>query len=335
MACDYRDLNAKLVHEAYAPPAAKQLFDLLGEAQVYSTHDCTWGYHQFRWQEDAIPKTAIRTHLGTFEFLVVHFGTTSAPAQWTRLMETILRPYLGKFVIIFLDDLCVYSKTAEEHRKNVWVVYRLLAKNSIYLRFCKCYFFARTIKYLGWIISNGTLTPDPEKVSALRNWVIPDSKQEVRSFTGFCNFYKRLIPGYSKLMAPLHDLQRDEIPNSVEAFKNQGCWTPLHTTAFRKFIVTMTEAPVVQIARPDLPYVLETDASEVAVGEILSQVDPATGQKFDVEYYSRRLSASQRNYEPYKLELLALIVCLQRTSPDIASWGHPGESPSSLIMNHS
>jgi len=169
----------------------------------------------------------------------------------------------------------------------------------------------RTIKFLGWIISNGTITPDQEKVSALRNWVIPDPKQEVQSFTGFCNFYKRLIPGYSKLMAPLHDLQRDEIPNSVEAFKKQGCWTPLHTTAFRKVIVTMTEAPVVQIARPDLPYVLETDASEVAVGGILSQVDPATRQKFVVEYYSRRLSASQRYYEPYKLELLALIVCLQ------------------------
>ena len=97
MACDYRDLNAKLVKEAYSLPAADQLFDQLSTAKYLSSHDCTWGYHQLRWDQDSIPKTAIRTHLGTFEFLVVNFGSTSAPAQWTRLMEAILRPFLGRF----------------------------------------------------------------------------------------------------------------------------------------------------------------------------------------------------------------------------------------------
>ena len=152
VACDYRDLNAKLVKEAYCPPAADQLFDQLQSARFFSSHDCTWGFHQLRWSQDSIPKTAIRTNLGTFEFLVVNFGSTSAPAKWTRLMEAILRPYLGKFAVIFLYDLCVFSDTAEEHAEHLDLVYRALAKNKIYLRFGKCYFFTRKFKFLGWII---------------------------------------------------------------------------------------------------------------------------------------------------------------------------------------
>ena len=310
MCCDYRDLNSKLVHEAYSLPAADQLFDQLGDARFFSSHDCTWGYHQLRWAPDAIPKTAIRTHLGTFEFLVVNFGSTSAPAQWTRLMEAILRPYLGDFVVIFLDDMCIFSKTAEEHVRHLNTVYRVLAKNSIYLRFGKCFFFNQRFKFLGWIIENGTLKPDPDKLKALREWPIPTSKQEVRSFTGFCNFYKRLIPRYSKRMALLHDLQRDCVPNSAAEFAAQKCWTDAHTAAFKDIISALCSDPVVHIADPTLPYVLDTDASEVAVGGILSQVD-SSGQMRVIEYYSRRLSASQRNYAPGKLELLALIVTLE------------------------
>lgn len=311
MCCDYRDLNAKLVHEAYSIPAADQLFDQLGDAQFFSSHDCTWGYHQLRWSEDSIPKTAIRTHLGTFEFLVVNFGSTSAPAQWTRLMESILRPYLGRFVIIFLDDMCIYSKTAEDHVKHLNMVYRLLAKNSIFLRFGKCFFFNRRFKFLGWIIEDGKLQADPEKVKVLEEWPLPTSKQEVRSFTGFCNFYRRLIPDFAKRVAPLHDLQRDVIPDSAAEFQSQQCWTDVHSSAFEDLRKALCSDPVVHIANPSLPYILDTDASQVAVGGILSQKDPSTGKIHVVEYYSRRLSAAQRNYAPGKLELLALIVTLE------------------------
>jgi hypothetical protein len=311
MACDYRDLNAKLVKEAYAPPAADQLFDQLGDAKFFSSHDCTWGYHQLRWSQDSIPKTAIRTHLGTFEFLVVNFGSTSAPAQWTRLMEAILRPYLGKFVVIFLDDMCVFSQTAEDHVKHLDLVYRILAKNNIFLRFGKCFFFTRKFKFLGWVIADGKLTPDIEKIKTLADWPHPTSKREVRSFTGFTNFYKRFVSGYAKLMSPLHDLQRDEIPDATEDFVGQGCWKQEHTTAFEGVIAALTTAPAVSIANPQFQYELEVDASQVAVGGILSQINPDTGEKSVVEYYSRRLSASQRNYAPGKLELLGLIVCLE------------------------
>ena len=118
-------------------------------ARVFSTHDCTWGYHQLRWSQKSIPITAIRTHLGTFEFLTMNFGPTAAPSQWTRLMETILRPYLNKFCVIYLDDLTIYSRNAEEHARHLRLVYRLLAKNKIFLRLGKCYFFQKKIKFYG------------------------------------------------------------------------------------------------------------------------------------------------------------------------------------------
>ena len=206
MACDYRDLNAKLIKEAYSLPAADQLFDQLGDAKYFSSHDCTWGYHQLRWSPDSIPRTAIRTHLGTFEFLVVNFGSTSAPAQYTRLMEAILRPYLGRFVVIFLDDMCVFSNTPEEHAKHLNLVYRLLAKNKIFLKFGKCFFFTTKFKFLGWVIFDGKLTPGPAKIATLQDWPHPTSKSEARSFTGFCIFYKRFVSGYAKRISPLHDL---------------------------------------------------------------------------------------------------------------------------------
>ena len=310
MACDYRDLNAKLVKEAYCPPAADQLFDQLQSARFFSSHDCTWGFHQLRWSQDSIPKTAIRTNLGTFEFLVVNFGSTSAPAQWTRLMEAILRPYLGKFAVIFLDDLCVFSDTAEEHAEHLDLVYRALAKNKIYLRFGKCYFFTRKFKFLGWIIEEGKLTPDPEKISALKGWPLPTCKRDVRSFTGFCNFYKRFVKDYAHRISPLHDLQRDEVPDTVKGFAEQECWKEEHTAAFHDIIDALTTAPAVSIVNPLLKYELEVDASQVAVGGILSQIDDS-GKKTVIEYYSRRLSQTQRNYAPGKLELLALIVCLE------------------------
>ena len=181
-------------------PASDQLFDLFKNAKYFSTHDCTWGYHQLRWGPSSVPYTAIKTHLGTFEFLVMNFGPTSSPAQWQRLMETILRGVLGECCVIFLDDLCVYSNTAEEHMQHLNKVYRLLAKNSIYLRFAKCFFFNTQFKFLGWIIKEGTMAADPDKVSTLTTWPHPVNKREVRSFTGFTNFYRRLIPKYTEMM---------------------------------------------------------------------------------------------------------------------------------------
>ena len=316
LCCDYRLLNSKLVHESYSLPASDQLFDLFKNAKYFSTHDCTWGYHQLRWGPSSVPYTAIKTHLGTFEFLVMNFGPTSSPAQWQRLMETILRGVLGECCVIFLDDLCVYSNTAEEHMQHLNKVYRLLAKNSIYLRFAKCFFFNTQFKFLGWIIKEGTMAADPDKVSTLTTWPNPENKREVRSFTGFTNFYRRLIPKYTDMMAPLFELQRDHVPNDTQAFVSGKFWTPRHEAAFQKAKLVLTSSPVVSIADPDLPYHLYPDASEVAVGGVLEQrvpgkTTPKLNTRTVVEYLSKRLNEAQSSYPAGKLELLAIIVCLK------------------------
>ena len=311
MCCDYRILNSKLVHESYSLPAADQLFDLFKTAKYFSTHDCTWGYHQLRWSQESIPYTAIKTHLGTFEFLVMNFGPTSSPAQWQRLVEAVLRPVLGVFCVIYLDDLCIYSDTAEEHVKHLREVYRLLAQNRIYLRFGKCYFFQRAFKFLGWIIKDGTLGVDTEKVAALTTWPTPNSKREVRSFTGFCNFYRRLIPKFSVMMAPLFDLQRDTVPDSPAQFVEEKWWTDKAQKAYESAIQALTNAPVVHIAHPDRAFLLFPDASNVGVGGVLEQEHPEQ-KHVVVAFLSKRLNQAQAKYEAGKLELLALIVCLQQ-----------------------
>ena len=306
LCCDYRPLNAKLVHEAYSIPATDQLFDQLEGAKIFSTHDCTWGYHQLRWAKESIPLTAIRTHLGTFEFLTMNFGPCSAPAQWTRLMETILRPYLTKFCIVYLDDLTIYSKTPEEHMEHLEMVYRLLAKNRIFLRFGKCIFFATKIEFLGWVVEDGKLGASTKKLELVQEWPTPNSKKAVRSFVGFANFYRRLIKNYTVILKPLTDLLKDDVPDAGEAFINR--WKTSHDEAFAKIKEALCTAPVVAIANPALPYILEVDASQDAVGGILSQLHD--GVKHVIEYFSKRTGPSQEHYFPYKLEMLALITCL-------------------------
>ena len=310
LCCDYRLLNAKLVHESYSIPAADQLFDLMRAAKIFSTHDCTWGYHQLRWSQESIPYTAIKTHLGTFEFLVMNFGPTSSPAQWQRLVEAVLRPVLGDICVIYLDDLCVFSKTPEDHVKHLNIVYRLLAKNHIYLRFGKCYYFQTAFKFLGWIIRDGTIGVDPDKISALTTWPCPNSKREVRSFTGFCNFYRRLIPNFTKIMAPLYDLQRDSVPDNTHDFEAGGYWTPECSQAFEAAKLALTTAPVVHLVHPDRAFFLFPDASNVGIGGVLEQAHPDL-KRVVIAYLSKRLNSAHARYEAGKLELLSLIVCLQ------------------------
>ena len=251
--------------------------------------------------------TAIRTHLGTFEFLTMNFGPCSAPAQWTRLMEAVLRPFLAKFCIVYLDDLTIYSKTPEEHVIHLEKIYRLLAKNKIFLRFEKCIFFATKIEFLGWIVEDGKLGASTKKLELVSSWPIPDSKKAVRSFVGFANFYRRLISGYTVIMKPLTDLLKDDIPDAGQKFVDR--WKPVHDEAVKRMKEALCSAPVVAIANPSLPYILEVDASEDAVGGILSQKHE-DGVKHVIEYFSKRTGPAQERYFPYKLEMLALITCL-------------------------
>ena len=308
LCADYRVLNKMVIQQSYALPATDQLLDQMREAKYFTLSDLTWGYHQLRYEKDSIPATAIRTPFGTFEFTVLNFGPSIAPPAWQRFIEAVMRPFLGKFVLIFLDDLIIFSKSYEEHLEHLKLVWKRLIANRLFLRLSKCKFCRTVVQYLGWVIGDGKLAPSQEKVKAVSEWPVPTSKQEVRSFIGFCNFYRRLIKNCSGRMAPLSDLVKDSVPEK-DGFTDY--WKEEAQTAFEDMKQALTSEPVVILASDDKPYLLECDASNAAVGAVLYQQREDTGQWHVVGYMSKRLGGAQSRYDPSKLELLALIVSLR------------------------
>ena len=307
LCADYRVLNSRLVAQSYCLPAADMLFDRLRTARFFTLQDCTWGYHQLKYDPSSIPATAIRTHLGTFEFLVLNFGPSTGPAAWQRFIESVLRPFHGKFCFVFLDDLIIFSNTREEHLQHLALIWRRLYANRVFLRIAKCKFMKEKIQYLGWVVENGKLSASPEKLEVIKNWPRPDSKSEVRSFIGFCNFYRKLIKDCSKVLAPLSDLTKDEIPNGGVEFDKH--WQEKEQTAFDKMKEILTSEPVIMIPNEHKGYRVEIDASFIAIGAVLYQQDENEKWRV-VSFMSKRLGGAQARYDSGKLELLGLIVTL-------------------------
>ncbi|GJY24674.1 putative reverse transcriptase domain-containing protein [Tanacetum coccineum] len=170
MCIDYRELNKLTVKNRYPLPRIDDLFDQLQGSQFFSKIDLRSGYHQLRVHEDDIPKTAFRTRYGHFEFTVMPFGLTNAPAVFMDLMNRVCRPYLDKFVIVFIDDILIYSKTREEHVEHLRLVLGLLKKEKLYAKFSKCEFWLREVQFLGHVINGNGIHVDPSKIEAVKNW---------------------------------------------------------------------------------------------------------------------------------------------------------------------
>jgi hypothetical protein len=191
-------------------PRIDDLFDQLKDAKIFSKIDLRSGYHQVRIKDENISKTTFRTRYGHYEFTVVSFGLTNAPVVFMCLMNGVFRDYLDKFVIVFLDDILVYSKTEEEHEQHLRMVLQVLREHQLYAKLSKCSFYQRKIHYLGHIISKEGIVVDPEKVEAIREWSAPRNVVEVRSFMGLAGYYRRFIARFSKIAHPITSLQRKE-----------------------------------------------------------------------------------------------------------------------------
>jgi hypothetical protein len=191
-------------------PRIDDLFDQLKDAKIFSKIDLRSGYHQVRINDEDISKTAFRTRYGHYEFTVVPFGLSNTPAIFMCLMNCVFRDYLDKFVIVFLDDILVYSKSEEEHEKHLRMVLQVLREHQLYAKLRKCSFYQRKIHYLGHIISEEGIVVDPEKVNVIREWSVPRNVVEVRSFMGLVGYYRRFIDGFSKIDHPITSLQRKE-----------------------------------------------------------------------------------------------------------------------------
>ncbi|GJS26720.1 putative reverse transcriptase domain-containing protein [Tanacetum coccineum] len=206
MCIDYRELNKLTVKNRYPLLRIDDLFDQLQGSSVYSKIDLRLGYHQLRIKEDDISITAFRTRYGHFEFQVMPFGLTNAPAVFMDLMNRVCKPYLDKFVIVFIDDILVYYKDEEEHGKHLKIILELLKKERLYAKFSKCDFWLDSVQFLGHVIDRSGVHVDPAKIKAIKSWAAPTTPTEVRQFLGLAGYYRRFIEGFSLISKPLTKL---------------------------------------------------------------------------------------------------------------------------------
>ena len=203
-------MNRVTIRNQYPLPRIDDLFDQLQGAKVFSKIDLRSGYHQLRVHDEDVPKTTFRTRYGNFELLVMPFGLTNAPAAFMDLMNRIFRPYLDQFVIVFIDNILIYSGSGEEHVEHLRIVLQTLREHRLYAKLSKCQFWHDSVAFLGHIVSAEGFSVDPQKVEAILNWKPPMSVMEIRSFLGLAGYYRKFVEGFSKIAAPLTRLTRKE-----------------------------------------------------------------------------------------------------------------------------
>ena len=296
MCVDYRALNKQTVRDRYPLPRIDDLLDRLGKAKYFTTLDLASGYHQIAVKEEDIPKTAFRTQRGQFEFVVMPFGVTNAPSTFQRMMNSLFKEELDDFVLVYLDDILVFSSTLEEHIAHIQKTLDRLRRAKLYARLHKCSFFQRRVEYLGYDVSADGIQPSASKVKAVVEWPRPQGVRDVRGFLGLASFYRRFIKHFSTKAKPLTDLTRES---------KMWQWTTVEENAFNSLKQSLVVAPVLHSPDFDLQFVVTTDASLVAVGAILEQ-DFGQGLQ-PVAYESRKLNPAETRYSAYERELLGMV----------------------------
>jgi hypothetical protein len=236
--CDYRDLNAVTIKNKHPLPRIEDLFDQLQGACVFSKIDLCSGYHQLKICSKDIPKTAFTCKYGLYEYTVMSFGLTNAPALFMHLMNKVFMDYLDTFVVIFIDDILIYSKSEAEREKHLRLVLQRLREHKLYAKLSKCKFWIDEVLFLGHVISKGGIAMDPGKVKDARDWVVPQTVKEIRSFLGLAGYYRRFIENFSKIAKPLTSLLEKGVDFS---------WTDERQKAFEELKKRLTTTPVLTL----------------------------------------------------------------------------------------
>ena len=304
MCIDYRALNKQTIKNQVPLPRIDEVWDQVGGSKYFSTIDLISGYHQIRLRDADIQKTAFRTRYGQYEYLVTPFGLTGAPGCFQTLMNNIFRPHLDKFVLVYLDDILIYSKTREDHLKHLRTILQILKEHQLYGKLSKCKFLCHSLEYLGHIISEKGIQVNSKKIEAVQKWEAPRNVKQIQSFLGLCNYYRRFVKDFATIATPLSNLTRKDTPFQ---------WGPSQRNAFDELKRRLTEAPVLRYADPSLPYEVTSDASQTGVGAVLTQTDE-TGCR-PVAYASRKLNKAEQGYSTHERELLAILYSLQTWRP--------------------
>ncbi|KAL0539519.1 hypothetical protein IC582_023734 [Cucumis melo] len=293
---DYRELNKVTVKNRYPLPRIDDLFDQLQGATVFSKIDLRSGYHQLRIKDEDVPKTAFRSRYGHYEFIVMSFGLTNAPAVFMDLMNRVFREFLDTFVIVFIDDILIYSKTEAEHEEHLRMVLQTLRDNKLYAKFSKCEFWLKQVSFLGHVVSKAGVSVDPAKIEAVTGWTRPSTVSEVRSFLGLAGYYRRFVENFSRIATPLTQLTRKGVP---------FVWSKACEDSFQNLKQKLVTAPVLTVPDGSGSFVIYSDASKKGQGCVLMQ------QGKVVAYASRQLKSHEQNYPTHDLELAAVVFALK------------------------
>lgn len=297
---DFRELNANTIRDHFPLPLIADQIDKLGKARYFTCLDMAAGFHGIPIASNSIEKTAFVTPDGQFEYLRMPFGLCNAPSVYQRAINAALGDYRDTIALVYVDDILVISETIEEGLHNLKLVLNRLTLAGFSLNVTKCSFLKTKIEFLGNVIENGTVKPSPKKIQALANSSAPRNVKEVRQFNGLAGYFRKFVPNFSTLMAPLYELTKSNVPWS---------WTERHELARQEVINRLTSSPLLTIFDPNLPTELHTDASSIGYGAVLIQRQDHN--PLVVAYFSMRTTECESRYHSYELETLAVVKAIK------------------------
>jgi len=293
---DYRQLNKITMKNKYLLPRIDDLFYQFKGARAFSKIDLRSGYYQMKIKEADVAKTAFRTRYGHYEFLVLPFGLTNAPTLFMDLMNRVFQPYLDKFVVVFIDDILVYSNSFEEHEEHLRQTLQTLRDHQLYAKLSKCEIWLKRVTFLGHVISTEGVFVDPQKVEAVLKWERPTLITEIRSFLGLAGYYRIFIEGFSLIATPLTQLTRKN---------KKWVWSEECEKSFQELKRRLTTAPMLTLPSGTEGFVVYSDASGKGLGCVLKQHGKV------IAYASRQLKTHEVNYLVHDLELAAVVFALR------------------------
>ncbi|KAK8940525.1 hypothetical protein KSP39_PZI010475 [Platanthera zijinensis] len=295
MCVDSRAINKITIKYRFPIPRLDDLLDMLSGATIFSKIDLRSGYHQIRIREGDEWKTAFKSKEGLYEWLVMPFGLSNDPSTFSRMMTQLFQPFMGKFLVIYFDDLLIYSMSPHNHTHHLRQIFDVLRKEKLFINLKKCHFMDSSVSFLGYIVSADGIKVDPAKIQAILDWPEPKSIRDVRSFHGLATFYRRFIRDFSTIMAPITECMKQG------DFK----WSKSASFAFTRIKIFMTEAPVLRLPNFDKNFEVSCDASGAGIGGVLSQ------EGHPIRFFSEKLSGPKLNYSNYEREFYALVQSLR------------------------
>lgn len=293
---DYRKLNEKTPADRYPIPEISEILDRLGKAQYFTVLDLASGFHQIEIDPKDTPKTAFNVDGGKFEFVRMPFGLRNAPATFQRLMDSVLRKHLNIRCFVYMDDIIIFSRSLEEHLQDIQKVLHTLQEANLKVQSDKSEFLRKEVEFLGHVVTTEGVKPNPKKIEAIKKWPLPKSPKELKSFLGTISYYRRFIPRFAHIAKPMTTKLRGK-NKTIEV-------DATFETAFEKLKSIMTSDLILTYPDFNQPFVLTTDASNVAIGGVLSQV--IDGKEKPIAYLSRTLSKAEEKYSATAKELLAI-----------------------------